>query len=114
MCSQCRLHELDAELCGARLAAVVGALAPLLGSEQEGLRFAAGQGLQAIVSRCLSRELLAAAVSHAAAPRGKPPAATAAIGSIAALLDMRYHAAWPAVLPGAGFCYYMPHTVIHA
>ena len=43
-----RLHALDATLAGARLAAAIGALVPLLAAEQDGVRLAAGRAIQCV------------------------------------------------------------------
>ena len=43
-----RLHALDATLAGARLAAAVGALVPLLAAKHDGVRLAAGRAIQCV------------------------------------------------------------------
>lgn len=52
-----RLHELDGSLAATRLAQGVGVLVSLLAAEQEGVRFAAAQALQAVLRICLDAKV---------------------------------------------------------
>lgn len=52
-----RLHELDASLAATRLAQGVGVLVSFLAAEQEGVRFAAAQALQAVLRTCLDAKV---------------------------------------------------------
>lgn len=87
-------------LCGARLPAAIGSLVPLLAAEQDGVRFASGQCLKNLLHHCVDPALVATGVSHAALPRGKPPAAAAIVAAVAASLDARNEDAWENALPG--------------
>ena len=58
-CCQChlRLHGLDASLAATRLPQGTGVLVSFLSAEQEGVRFAAVQALQAMLHTCLDAKV---------------------------------------------------------
>jgi ribosomal RNA-processing protein 12 len=83
------------------IGAVFARVAPLVAATSDGVRRAAADALVAALRRCVTRDMVEAAVvdAEAAAQRGAPAGLPRAVVAVTALLGAGYQDAWPMAVP---------------
>ncbi|GIL64267.1 hypothetical protein Vafri_18268 [Volvox africanus] len=100
-----KLAEVDPAACAARLPRTVHALVPQLAAEQDGVRYGTFEVLRAIITDCLTPDVINAAkvTRGSAVGAGAGPTALASlVAAVASALSAQYQDAWGMALPVSG------------
>ncbi|GIL82209.1 hypothetical protein Vretifemale_11129 [Volvox reticuliferus] len=103
-----KLAEADPAACAARLPRTVHALVPQLAAEQDGVRYSTFEALRAIITDCLTPDVIAAAkvtrgsAAGAGAAGSGPTALASLVAAVASALSAQYQDAWGMALPVSG------------